>query len=78
MKKVKLNYLNCVELAERLGVHYNTLKLWRRKKKGPAYIKVGKEIRYPVHLLLAWEKGMLVDHQKLATQTRPSSIFGFC
>lgn len=77
MKKEKLTYLNPVELAERLNVHYNTLKMWRRHKKGPAYVRVGREIRYPMHLLLAWEKGLLVDPQKTATHARPTSIFGF-
>lgn len=39
--------LNDKELAEQLnGVDVTTLERWRRLKEGPAYIKVGRQVRY--------------------------------
>jgi len=34
------------EVAEVLGVPQHTLDVWRSRGKGPAYIKVGRHVRY--------------------------------
>lgn len=39
-------YLSTEELAERLNVPARTVQGWRLRKKGPAYVKVGRHIRY--------------------------------
>lgn len=42
------------ETAEELGVTTDRLKAWRHEGKGPAYVKVGKFVRYPRAALDAW------------------------
>jgi hypothetical protein len=47
--------LNSYEAAHVLGLkHPGTLSNWRRMKKGPAYIRVGGNIRYAVTDLQSW------------------------
>lgn len=38
--------LDTIGAAYKLGLQPSTLKLWRHKKIGPKYIKVGRSIRY--------------------------------
>jgi predicted site-specific integrase-resolvase len=33
--------------ATRLGVSPHTLRTWRRKGQGPAYVRMGRAVRYP-------------------------------
>ncbi|MBI4882893.1 MAG: helix-turn-helix domain-containing protein [Actinobacteria bacterium] len=40
------NLLTCTETAEHLGVPEKTLAQWRYHGKGPAYVKIGKYVRY--------------------------------
>ena len=42
------------QVAEFLGVTKATLADWRCKGMGPAYIKVGRLIRYPESPLVDW------------------------
>jgi len=39
-------YLTPEELAKRWGLSIYTLLSWRKKGKGPKFIKLGKSIRY--------------------------------
>ena len=57
------------EVADLLRVEIETLEVWRRKGVGPAYIKLGRDVRYrPSDVLLyvegrlclsTWESGAL-------------------
>lgn len=38
--------LNERQVAELLGLKIQTLRNWRHKRKGPAYIKLGAAVRY--------------------------------
>ena len=47
--------LTIKELCKRWGVHRITLAKWRMNKKGPAYIKVGRKVFYPLTAVEAYE-----------------------
>ena len=55
-------YLSPQELVERWKhrVQEQTLRMWRTRgrKRGPAYIKVGQRVLYPLKDLELWEKSM--------------------
>lgn len=38
--------LNEIEAARRLGLKVATLRAWRRKGRGPAYVRLGRAVRY--------------------------------
>lgn len=42
------------QVAEQLAIHPQTLKAWRRHKKGPPYIRVETDIRYDEEALRQW------------------------
>lgn len=42
------------ELATQLGVSLDTLKRWRRLKQGPAWVRVGRQVRYAADAIDAW------------------------
>lgn len=42
------------ELCERLKIVVGTARLWRSNGKGPAWIKVGRLVRYSEAALQAW------------------------
>jgi hypothetical protein len=48
-------YLTAVEVAERLRVSVLTLANWRVLGKGPAYVKIGSKVLYPIDTLEEWE-----------------------
>jgi predicted DNA-binding transcriptional regulator AlpA len=41
-------------LARKLGLVPETLQLWRRKGTGPAFLKLGRAVRYRVRDIEAW------------------------
>ncbi len=43
-----------IQAAEYLGVSKNTMRHWRCKKRGPAYVKNGRAARYSRKDLDAW------------------------
>ena len=46
----KTQFLDAFQLAERWGIHPQTLAWWRRKQEGPKFIKAQHPIRilYPI------------------------------
>lgn len=46
--------LNTQEAAAYLGVKPYTLELWRCRKKGPRYFKLGSRVMYELTDLEAW------------------------
>jgi len=46
----RTQFLDAVQLAERWGIHPQTLARWRRKQEGPKFIKAQHPIRilYPI------------------------------
>jgi len=51
------NFLTPDEVAERYrgGVSVGTLRNWRALRIGPAYLKIGKAVLYPLEELEAWD-----------------------
>lgn len=41
-------------VAEMLGVPERTLEQWRYRRVGPAFVKVGRHVRYRVDAVEAW------------------------
>ena len=60
MTTAKVRHLTTAELAERLGVPEATVKKWRATGDGPAFVPVGKHVRYRIQDVEAWEKKRLV------------------
>ncbi|MFO1434559.1 MAG: helix-turn-helix domain-containing protein [Candidatus Competibacteraceae bacterium] len=46
--------LTIEEVAELIGVHSSTLRAWRRKGIGPAYIKGPRIVRYSMAAVQQW------------------------
>lgn len=42
------------QVAEVLGVPTGTLANWRYQRRGPAFVKVGRHVRYRRHDVDAW------------------------
>lgn len=62
------NFLTPDEVAERYrgGVSVGTLRNWRAMRIGPAYLKIGKAVLYPLEELEAWDAKHMVtcrDHR---------------
>ena len=53
--------LNTHEAAKYLKISSGTMTNWRNRKRGPAYIKVGNNIRYQISDLQEWIKRQRVE-----------------
>ena len=53
-----IRYLTPEEVAERYRgeISVGTLRNWRSMRVGPAFIKIGKAVLYPVAELDAWDE----------------------
>ena len=58
--------LNEQEVARRLGVSPFTLRAWRRQGRGPAYMKLGRAVRYRVADVAAFEASVLKSDKSLS------------
>jgi excisionase family DNA binding protein len=45
-KKDQPTAITEVEVARRLAVSVSTVQAWRRRRQGPAYLKIGRAVRY--------------------------------
>lgn len=48
--------LNEHDVASLLGLSVETLRQWRKAKKGPAYLQIGRQIRYDFLQLERWAR----------------------
>lgn len=55
MAFINKHSLTETNLSERWGVSVKTLQDWRRKGTGPAFLKLGKSIRYPHEIVEKYE-----------------------
>ena len=46
--------LNSEEVSEYLGISTHTVEMWRRKKIGPPWSKIGRAVRYKESDVSAW------------------------
>ena len=56
--KTDTKHLTSRQLADRWGIKEGTLRNWRYIGEGPAFMKVGRSIRYRMANVLYYEKGM--------------------
>jgi hypothetical protein len=49
-------YLSEAELAKQLNKTERTLQIWRQRREGPPWTKVGKSVFYYTDTVLAWLK----------------------
>jgi hypothetical protein len=62
-------YLSPEEVCIRYrGMSKQTLAVWRCKKQGPPFRKIGGKVLYPVFLLRQWEKTQDLHTQESAKQ----------
>jgi excisionase family DNA binding protein len=54
-------FLRVREAAQLLGLSWRTLDTWRHKGVGPAWVKLGRAVRYDRDVLLAWAAGQTCD-----------------
>jgi hypothetical protein len=68
-------FLTPEEVSERYRgqVTIGTLRNWRALRVGPAFIKVGKAVLYPVEQLDAWDRKNLVACQASGVEVENES-----
>jgi hypothetical protein len=65
-------FLTAEEVSERYRgeVTVGTLRNWRAMRVGPAFVKIGKAVLYPVDELEAWDRKNMVSCHAV----RPSRV----
>lgn len=54
-----MQLLDTPQVAKLLAVSVRTLEDWRLLRKGPAYVKMGRTIRYRLVDIQAWQQAAL-------------------
>jgi hypothetical protein len=49
-------YIPEADLAQQIGKSVRTLEIWRQRREGPAWTKIGKSVFYNTEAVLAWLK----------------------
>ena len=59
-------FLTAEEVWERYRgtISLGTLRNWRAKRIGPAYVKLGKAVLYPIEELVSWDQKNIVECRK--------------
>lgn len=52
------------EAANKLGVAVQTLRNWRHIRRGPAYIKLGRSVRYRIEDIMDFIEKHRIDPEK--------------
>jgi hypothetical protein len=57
-----MKYLTAEEVSERYrgSISVGTLRNWRAMRIGPAYVKIGKAVLYPLEELESWDNKNVV------------------
>ena len=50
--------------ADKVGVAVQTMRNWRCKGRGPAYLKLGRSIRYRLEDIEAYKRKKRIDPEK--------------
>ena len=56
-------FLNEQDLAMLWGISHRTLQRWRRKRVGPAFVRIGGSIRYAIEDARAFEQHIETGRQ---------------
>lgn len=62
--------LNEAEAAKALGLSQSTLRAWRRQKRGPSYLQLGRAIRYRREDIEAY--GVTIDQHVSEAERHPT------
>ena len=57
--------LSLLDASKLLGVSPATMRFWKRKGRGPSYVRVGRLLRYQRADLIAW-----IERHRVATDAR--------
>jgi predicted DNA-binding transcriptional regulator AlpA len=52
-------FLTTEDLSLRYKLALETILYWRKKGVGPAGVKIGRHVRYPLSGVLAWEQAQI-------------------
>lgn len=66
MSKTASAHLSPEDLAEREGVPLETVYRWNRLRVGPAYMRIGRHVRYRLADVIAWEESRIVPDSRTA------------
>jgi len=69
--RLRLGLLTDEELAVTLKVTANTLETWRGQGKGPAWVKLGKQVFYRLTDVRKWIDSSTVERTAPATECPP-------
>jgi predicted DNA-binding transcriptional regulator AlpA len=47
-------FITSRELASRLSLSHETPRIWRQRRQGPRFVKLGKSIRYSESAIAVW------------------------
>lgn len=59
MQTAERTHLRPEELGHRWATSTKTLSNWRHVKRGPAYVRIGGSVRYPIAAVEAYEAANL-------------------
>jgi predicted DNA-binding transcriptional regulator AlpA len=65
------------ELAAELGIPVKTLAEWRSRGLGPAYVKVGRHVRYRREAIDDWEARQTRQPAGEATAPTPNEVVAY-
>jgi hypothetical protein len=71
-------FLTPEEVSERYRgeISVGTLRNWRAMRTGPAFVKIGKAVLYPVEQLDAWDQKNMVMCRESRSATNVSQAQG--
>ena len=64
----EMSFMTTQQAADKLGISKRTLEGMRLRGSGPAYVKVGRLVRYTDELLEQW----LLSNQRVSTSEAPT------
>ena len=59
--ELNVNAVDERKAARVLGVAVQTLRNWRHQRRGPAYVKMGRSVRYEINDLVEYLKKKKID-----------------
>ena len=65
--------LNSRQVAELLGCTEAALALWRRERRGPTYVRLGRLVRYRKSGVSSWIDSRTVLGETREAEERPAS-----
>jgi predicted DNA-binding transcriptional regulator AlpA len=64
MATTSSEFLTDLELADRWHMHRQTLISWRSAGTGPAFVRIGRRVLYPLAEVEQYEKANTITHDQ--------------